>query len=110
VLEIIDWERFKPSRQEIVNDPILLALERVQPHSCILEGLMLGSRLVPKGTTSIHILSVALKCFDGVNWCLFEYLLTELLSRMTKFVEDGTVLDFGHVTMLTETKEAIVRL
>ncbi len=93
-----------------MNDPILLALERVQPHSCILEGLMLGSRLVPKGTSSIHILSVALKCFDGVNWSLFEYLLTELLSRITKFVEDGTVLVFGHVTMLTETKEAIVRL
>jgi hypothetical protein len=71
---------------------------------------MLGSRLVPKGLTSIHILYVALKCFDGVNWCLFEYLLTELLSRMTKFVQDGTVLDFGHVTMLTETKEAMVRL
>lgn len=106
----MDWERFKPSKQEIVNDPILLALERVQPSPYILEGLMLGARLVPKGLTSIHILSVALKCFEGTNWCLFEYLLSELLSRMTKFVQDGTVLDFGHVTMLTETKEAIVRL
>jgi len=71
---------------------------------------MLGSRLVPKGTASIHILSVALRCFDSVNWCFFEYLLTELLSRMTKFVQDGTVLDLGRVTMLTETKEAIQRL
>jgi len=46
VLQIIDYNKFKPSVLETTNDPNLKLLAELKPHKWALECLLLGSKFV----------------------------------------------------------------